>query len=363
MSFLSVFLSLLLLSIVLFLLYRTTRGLRPQIHVKPTGHMFSVLNRMPILKRAYHPTPWLFNSHLQTLWGMRYRKSPFKCRREIFTYDDGGTSALDFFDPDSLDHPPVLMICHTMAGGTREPCSSNLAESARRSGFLAFVWNNRGVSGVKFTSRRFYNALKIDDMQAVIRYVREKYKPSFFFLHGFSLGSYAAIRYAALDGGVDAVSGCSHTYNGNIANLCMYKPAQRRLYLPVMMAKLRNILRKNTFVHLPDALKAKTLDEYDERYTKVEEGVDDIKAYWDEASIHRNIPMLKTRALLLGSDNDPFTEERLQPRKEAEGNDWLAFVHFPEGGHVSFPMGFGPNGSLIETFFLQYFMAVMNEKQ
>jgi predicted alpha/beta-fold hydrolase len=160
---------------------------------------------MPILKQRYTPTPWLFNCHLQTMWGMRYRKSPSKCRREIFTFDDGGTCALDFFDPPSLNGAPALLIVHTMAGGTREPCSANLAEAARRAGFLAFVWNNRGCSGVPFTSRRFYNACKVDDLQAVIGYVREKYNPPYFFVHGFSLGSYAAIRYAALDGGVDAV--------------------------------------------------------------------------------------------------------------------------------------------------------------
>jgi predicted alpha/beta-fold hydrolase len=294
---------------------------------------------------------------------MRYRKSPLQYRRELFTYSDGGTSALDFFDPISFDHPPILMIIHTLAGGTREPCSSNLAEFARRSGFLTFVWNNRGVSGVKFTSRRFYNALKIDDIQAVVRYVREKYKPSFFFIHGFSLGAYTAMRYAALDGGVDGVSGCSHTYNGRSANQCMYKPIQKRLYLPVMMAKLRNIIRKNTFVDLPEALKAESVEEFDERYTKIEENVNDIQAYWEEARIHHNIPLLRTRVLLLGSDNDPFTEEKLQPRKEAEESDWLAFVSFSEGGHVSFPKGFGPSGSLIETFFVEYYRAVMNERQ
>jgi predicted alpha/beta-fold hydrolase len=263
-----------------------------------------------------------------------------------------------------MENPPVLMIAHTMAGGTREPCSNNLADAARRRGFLAFVWNSRGLSGVKFTSRRFYNATKIDDIQAVISYVREKYKPSFFFFHGFSLGSYAAIRYAALDGGVDAVSGCSHTYNGTIANQCLYKPIQRWLYLPTMMQKLINVVKKNPFLDpktIAAVSRTKTIDQWDKEFTTAEENVSDLVEYWKEASVHNNIPGLKTRALLLGADNDPFTEVFLQPRKEAENSPWLAFVHYPEGGHVSFPQG--SSSSLIESIFLEYFAAVMNAKQ
>jgi predicted alpha/beta-fold hydrolase len=363
MSFFLIFLLVIFVFLILFLLYRTFHSDLPHIYVNPTGHMYAIVDQMPILNTPYTVTPWLFNSHLQTLWGMRYRKSPQNYRREIYTFSDGGTSALDFFDPESMDHPPALLIIHTMAGGTREPCSSNLAEAARRAGFLAFVWNNRGCSGVGFTSRRFYNACKIDDLQEVVAFVRQKYQPSFFFIHGFSLGSYSAIRYAALDGGVDAVSGCSHTYNGNVAGRCMHKAVQSRLYLPVMMAKLKNIVRKNRFVDVPTALKARTLEEFDDRFTRIEEKVDDMTEYWNEASIHRNIPSLKIRALLLGSDNDPFTDASLQPRAEAEKSDWLAFVSFPEGGHVSFPRGFGPDGSIIEQVFLQYFTAVMNDKK
>jgi predicted alpha/beta-fold hydrolase len=79
------------------------------------------------------------------------------------------------------------------------------------------------------------------------------------------------------------------------------------------------------------ALKAKTLDEDDREYTQHEENMPDINDYYEDVSIHHNIPKLKTKTLLLGADNDPFTEARVQPRKEAEASTKCALVRVAEG--------------------------------
>jgi predicted alpha/beta-fold hydrolase len=361
MGLIALFLLLLLAALVLFVLRRLFRRCPPQVHVNPDGEMFAIVSSMSSLKRPYCPTPWLPEQHSQTMWGMRFRRTHLDYRRELFDFSDGGRCALDFYDPpDDVSDPPILMIIHTLAGGTREPCSNNLCHAARRSGFRAFVFNNRGCSGVDFKSRRFYNALRIDDIQAVIEHVRRQYNPRWFFLHGFSLGAYMSIRYGVFDGGVDAISCASHTYNGIVANRCLLKFVQKRLYLPVMMEKLIRLLRKNPFVSHPAALKAKTLDEYDREYTQYEENIPDISDYYREVSIHHNIPKLKTKTLLLGADNDPFTEARTQPREEAEASMNCAFVHVAEGGHVSFPMGFRADKSLMDVVILDFYRTVMN---
>jgi predicted alpha/beta-fold hydrolase len=336
----------------------------PSIHVNVDGEMKSIVDAMPSLHKPYRATPWMLSGHIETMWGMRYRHSPSKCRREIFTFSDGGQCALDFFDPPgNAADAPIVMIVHTLAGGTREPCSCNFAVAASRAGFRAFVFNNRGCSGVPFTSRKFYCATDISDFRAVVSHVRATYPAKFLFMHGFSLGAYMAIQFSIGDGRADAISCVSHTYNGNRANECLLKPIQKRLYLPIMMVKLIHMFKKNNFVDYPEALHAKTLDEFDRAYTMKEYNIPEPEQYYESVSIHNTVGQLKNKTLMIGADNDPFTDWRIQPRKEAEKSKNLAFVHVARGGHVSFPMGFMPKRAWHEGVILEYYRVVMEQAQ
>lgn len=351
---------LILILLIIYALYRYFKTIKPQVHVNPNSPLFEIAGKMRSLKKGYKPTPWLIEGNSQTIYGMRFRKKHLNYRREIFTYSDGGQCALDFYDPinnDDIQSVPMLLIIHTLGGGTREPCSNNLAEVARKKGWRAFIFNNRGCSGVPFTSRKFYNSLDITDIQEVIKYIKEKYNPPYLFVTGFSLGGYIALEYCTRDSdGVDAFAVVSHTYNGNAANEQLKKPLQRKLYLPIMMEKCTHILSKNKFVNYPEALKAKTLDEFDRLYTcKEYDYVPEQKEYYDMLRIYQKIQNLRKPTLILGADNDPFTKKEYQPTKEAEESCNCIFVHVSEGGHVSFPTGMSGNQSYIEDVVLDFF--------
>jgi predicted alpha/beta-fold hydrolase len=130
-----------------------------------------------------------------------------------------------------------------------------------------------------------------------------------------------------------------------------------------MMAKLKHIFKKNTFVDYPGVFTAKTLDEYDAEYTAKEYNIDSVTDYYNRVSIHNSIDRLRNKTLMIGADNDPFTDPKIQPRKEAERSKNCAFVHVPRGGHVSFPMGIGPSGAWHEGVLLEYYRAVMQQAQ
>lgn len=351
------------LVILLFVLYKLFHRERIAVYMKEDGRVAPYIKAMKSLDKPYFPTPWLPEANIQTMWGMRYREKHLDYRRELFVLEDGGTVALDYFDPpEDVKDPPIVMVIHTLAGGTREPCSNNLCETFRKMGFRAFVFNNRGCSGVPFTSRRFYNASLYDDVQAVIAHVRELYEPKFFFLVGFSLGAYTAIEYDLMDGGVDAVACISHTYHAGKANEILSEPIQKKLYLPVMIAKLTHILKKNQFVNYPEALKVKTLDAYDREFTAKEYNIKDLKAYHAASAIAPKIKSLKAPTLVLGCDNDPFTYIDIQPRKEASESENCAFLRVQSGGHVSFPSGLRAETTLQDIIVPDFFKSVMEIK-
>lgn len=370
----------LLFLIIAFVIFRLTRRIYPQIHVNVNGKAAQIISKMKSLKKPYHPTPWLIGSHMQTIYGMRFRKKHLNYRREIYTFSDKGQCALDFYDPitndntqqigetlndnnDSINNPPILLIIHTLGGGTREPCSNNLAEAARQRGYRALIYNNRGCSGVPFTSRKFYCASNDDDVKSVVHYLREKYNPPQIFMAGFSLGAYMAALYDTDEGNIlDGVALISHSYDGNGSNDVLKTGfLQKYFYLPFMMEKVTHLFSKNHFVidQYKDVMNAKTLDEYDARYTCIEYGINDIVQYYDEHSLRNRIPFFKTPTFILGADNDPFTKTKFMPIKEVEQSEYCAFIHVAEGGHVSFPTGMNPDKSYIEIVVLDFFDTII----
>lgn len=103
---------------------------------------------------------------------MRFRKSsPLikSVRRELITYSDGGTSALDWFEKDDMkSDTPILFIVHTYGGGTREPVSNNMAESGLKRGWRTVIFNNRCCSGAPITSSRMI-ACEYNDIEFAVR--------------------------------------------------------------------------------------------------------------------------------------------------------------------------------------------------
>lgn len=349
--------------IALYVMYRLLVSYKPKIHVNLDGNVAPIISQMKTLKENYKPTPWLVNRHIHTMWGMRFRKTTNNYRREIYTFEDQGQCALDWFETENMpEDAPILVIIHTLAGGTREPCSNNLANHAKKIGIRAVVFNNRGCSGVKFTSPRFYHALKTDDTTAIINHIKTEFKPKYIFLVGFSLGGYQAVQYDTVGEHIDAVGAISHTYNGNGANDCLSKPIERRLYLPFMMSKLTHLLSKNKFVNYPKALHAKTLDEYDDEYTCKYYDIPSHVEYYDSLSIYHKIPEMRRPTLVIGSDDDPFTLEKYQPIKQVTESMNCAFVHVPEGGHVSFNTGLDGQASYAENVMLDFFQTFMRLK-
>ena len=122
---------------ILFVIYRKTRSYRAKVHFNPNGQVEHLVSQMTSLEKPYKPTWWLIGPNIHTIMGMRYRKkSRMECRRELIVFEDGGTSALDWFESkEAKEDTPIVIIIHTLAGGTREPCSNNLAEALVKKGF------------------------------------------------------------------------------------------------------------------------------------------------------------------------------------------------------------------------------------
>ena len=360
-----------LVVILLFFLYRCSRSYKAEVTYNPSGEMAPIITTMKTLNKPYKPTPWLVGGNAQTIMGMRFRKKvSTKCRRDQFLFEDGGTCILDWFEPENAENDtPIVAIIHTLAGGTREPCTNNFANAVKRHGWRAVVLNCRACSGAPITSKRLYNAFQVDDQQAMVRHIKEQFSPKYFFMAGFSLGSMQAIQYNINPESekilhVDGLLLVSHVYDTNKSAMILEKPLQSKLYLSVIVNKLTHALKKNNFVEgeLKEAIHAKTLCEFDDKFTAKTLGLKDHIEYYSKVEIYHQIPKIKVPTLIIGSDDDPFTEKKYQPIKEISESSDVAMVTYPEGGHVSFLTGMDARKSIVDYIGIDYFDTIAAKK-
>lgn len=369
MGFGFVFLVIILI-IAAFFLYRCLRNYKATITYNPSGEMATIVSNMKTLSKPYKPTPWLVGGNAQTIMGMRFRKkASSKCRRDQFHFEDGGTCILDWFEPENAEKDtPIVAIIHTLAGGTREPCTNNFANAIKRHGWRAVVLNCRACSGAPITSKRLYNALQVDDQQAMVRHIKEQFSPKYFFMAGFSLGSMQAINYNLDQESenifhVDGLFLISHVYDTNQSALILEKPLQSKLYLSVIVNKLVHALKKNNYVEgeLKEAIHSKTLCEFDDKFTAKTLGLKDHEEYYAKVQIYHLVPKLKVPTLIIGSDDDPFTEKKYQPIKEVSESQDVALVTYPEGGHVSFLTGMDGRKSIVDYIGVDFFDTIISK--
>ncbi|OHT17389.1 Clan SC, family S33, methylesterase-like serine peptidase [Tritrichomonas foetus] len=356
----SIFL-IILLVIALYYLYRFLVSYKAKVFYNPSGNVAPIVSQLKSTNKPYKPTPWLLEGNIHTIMGMRFRaKGSSKCRRDQFTFDDGGTCILDWFEPENAtEETPIVGIIHTLAGGTREPCTNNFANAVRRHGWRAVVLNCRGCSGAPITSKRLFNAVQVDDHQKMVDHIYEQFKPKHFFMIGFSLGSMQAINYD-LDANSKRLDGLvlvSHVYDTCASAEILEKWPQSKLYLKVIVEKLTHAVKKNQ--HVDDELKqsiySKTLCEFDDKFTCKTLGLKDHVEYYEKVQIKDKIARINTPTLIIGSDDDPFTNKKYQPLKEVSESQNVAMVTYPEGGHVSFLTGLNGSKSIVDTIAIEWF--------
>ena len=349
---------------ILFIIYRKTRSYRAKVHFNPNGQVEHLVSQMTSLEKPYKPTWWLIGPNIHTIMGMRYRKkSRMECRRELIVFEDGGTSALDWFESkEAKEDTPIVIIIHTLAGGTREPCSNNLAEALVQKGFRAVVANNRCCSGAPITSAKYYDLTSSADIEFTVKHIREEFKPKFLFIAGFSLGGYIAIQYACANNDIDGFACISHTMDSVKAAKVIETPIKKKLYTAYMMSKLKHLIKKNKFINCPEVQKATTLTQFDDILTCKLLGFKDYIEYYSTLRIYDKIPRVNMPGLLLSADDDPFTDKKYLPIKETEESQLITLVHYPEGGHVSFLTGNDAQASQIDIVIPEWFETIMKDK-
>jgi len=292
------------------------------------------------------PAWWLPHAHLQTVYGSLFARAPHvPLRRERWDTPDG-----DFVDVDLLDGPagsPWVQLFHGLEGSSRSPYARMLMHHVRARGWRGSVMHFRGCGGEPNRLARAYHSGDSDEVDWVLRRLRERAGTAPLHAAGVSLGGNALAKWLGERG--EAAAGIVASAAAVCAPLDLTAAGEAlerglaRLYARHFLATLRvNALgRLARFPGLYDAgavRRARTLRDFDDVVTAPLHGFRDAADYWMRASAKPWLGRIRVPALLVNARDDPFLPEAALPT-EREVSAAVKLEFPSRGGHVGFVSG------------------------
>jgi predicted alpha/beta-fold hydrolase len=302
--------------------------------------------------RAYRPAWWVPGRHLQTLWGKLFRYAPYSTdlRTEYWELPDGDRLRIERLPAQRGVAQPRLLILHGLEGSARSHYARGLVARAHTLGWSANVLTFRTCGGEMNRLPRSYHAGDTGDLETVLqRLAVEDDAP--LLLAGVSLGGNVLLKWLGEQGGMIApiVRGAvAISVPFDLARSARYmNHGFARVYQAYFLRSLRAKVRAKC-AQFPDrvppatpALRARTLFDFDDRFTARLHGFAGAEDYYARSSSLPFLPGIRVPTLLLSARDDPFLPGdvlrdvemalRCAPRVTLEAVD--------RGGHVGFVAG------------------------
>ncbi|XP_043544171.1 phospholipase ABHD3 isoform X6 [Chiloscyllium plagiosum] len=274
----------------------------------------------PVVTETYYPTFWCWEARVQTLLRPFITAKPWvKYKNELIKTPDGGHISLDWNDSDeNALYPisatrPIILILPGLTGTSKESYILHMVKQSEILGYRSVTFNNRGVSGEELLTPRTYCAANTEDLETVISHVQKTFPQAPLMAAGVSMGGHRPILEKSFD--IDYV------------------------------------------------LKAKTIREFDERFTSVMFGYQTIADYYRDASPYLKLKSIEIPVLCLNALDDVFSPSHAIPMQSAKQNPNVALLLTAHGGHIGFLEGIFPRwATYMDRVFKQFTQAVFEHR-
>ncbi|XP_069777821.1 phospholipase ABHD3 isoform X4 [Narcine bancroftii] len=274
----------------------------------------------PVVAETYYPTFWCWEARVQTLLRPFIAARPWvKYRNELIQTADGGHVSLDWNDNENNDLYPVsatrptILILPGLTGTSKESYMLCMVKQSEILGYRCVVFNNRGVAGERLLTPRTYCAANTEDLETVISHVQNTFPQAPLMAAGVSMGGHRQI-----------------------------------------LDKLFNI---------DYIMKAKTIREFDERFTSVMFGYKTNADYYRDASPYHKLKSIEVPVLCLNALDDVFSPADAIPMQSAKENPNVALLLTVHGGHIGFLEGIFPRQiTYMDRIFKQFIQAVFEHE-
>ncbi|XP_059806675.1 phospholipase ABHD3 isoform X2 [Hypanus sabinus] len=300
--------------------YLSTVAKKPQL-ITGSATLSEFLRRYcPVVTETYYPTFWCWESRVQTLLRPLITTKPWvEYRNELIKAADDGHISLDWNNnDDNTLYPvsatrPTILILPGLTGTSKESYVLHMVKQSERLGYRCVVFNNRGVAGERLLTPRTYCAANTEDLETVILHIRNAFPEAPLVAAGVSMGGH------------------------------------------------RQILNK--LFNIDYIMKAKTVREFDERFTSVMFGYKTNVDYYRDASPSHKLKSIEVPVLCLNALDDVFSPAYAIPMQSAKQNPNVALLLTAHGGHIGFLEGIFPRRmTYTDRIFKQFIQAVVEHK-
>uniref|UniRef100_A0A3P8RYV8 Abhydrolase domain containing 1 n=1 Tax=Amphiprion percula TaxID=161767 RepID=A0A3P8RYV8_AMPPE len=297
--------------------------LPPQMPALVCSEAFSTFlhKHCPVVAERFSPTPWCWGGRLQTLvCALIKSRPPVAYRNELIRTVDGGQISLDWVDnqashgyPESSTRPTVLIL-PGLTGNSQQPYVLHAINQATRHGYSMVLLN----------------------------YLARKRSES---------GMVAGITISVPWDAQKSSDSMEEPLNWLLFNKYLTSGLCRAV------TRHRKILEK--VVDVDYVLKARTIREFDERFTSLLFGYKSCTDYYRDASPDKKLPRTAVPILCLNAADDPFSPQTAFPVNIVQNLPNVALLLTAHGGHIAFLQGLFPRGeSYMERLFGQFVQAV-----
>ncbi|MDP1825077.1 MAG: alpha/beta fold hydrolase [Archangium sp.] len=295
---------------------------------------------MPVLTDDFRAATGLWSGHAQSLFGVLGRpKVKVFVRRERRLTPDG-----DFVDVDLLEGQPgapTVVLLHGLEGSSASGYIQLMLEGLAGLRWNAIALNARSCSGEPNRQAASYSSGDFRDLSWVVSQL-----PGRVFAVGFSLGASVLLNFLAKDpgaarlGAAVAVSAPFELARGArfLDSGSLIARAYLRRFLPAMKAKAlaKSVEHPGRF-DVKAIAAASRIRDFDHLVTAPLFGFTSAEDYYARCSAGPQLERIKTRTLLLSSEDDALAPPVLPPG--VSRNEALDVLVTKRGGHVGFVEG------------------------
>ncbi|XP_023616936.1 phospholipase ABHD3 isoform X3 [Myotis lucifugus] len=230
------------------------------------------------------------------------------------------------------------------------------------------VFNNRGMAGENLLTPRTYCCANTEDLETVIHHVHSLYPSAPFLAAGVSMGGMLLLNYLGKIGTktpLKAAATFSVGWNTFACSESLEKPLNWLLFNYYLTTCLQSSVNKHRHmfvkqIDMDHVMKAKSIREFDKRFTSVMFGYQTIDDYYTDASPNRRLKSVGIPVLCLNSVDDVFSPSHAIPIETAKQNPNVALVLTSYGGHIGFLEGIWPRQSTyMDRVFKQFVQAIV----
>ncbi|XP_067385501.1 phospholipase ABHD3 isoform X2 [Channa argus] len=232
------------------------------------------------------------------------------------------------------------------------------------------VFNNRGVSGETLLTPRTYCAANTEDLEAVIDHIQRTNEAAPIMAAGVSMGGMMLANYLGRKGRETCLKGVvvfSAGWDVFECTASLEKPLDRFLFNSYLTSCLQASVHRHRPVlekcyDIDHVMKARTIREFDERFTSIMFGYPTNDDYYRDASPVHKLKSVQVPMLCLNAADDVFSPSHAIPVEAVKQNPNLALLITCHGGHIGFLEGLWPRQSTyMDRVFKQFAKAVIEQ--